>query len=80
MHNMLMKMSNMEDSFVYIRHSSVPGVQWWAITAVRYQTDGVNQRDRPSEPARQIKDSKLPFGPVVFLENSDYLLENSDHS
>ena len=32
-------------------------------------------------PKRDLENSDhLQFGPVVSLENSDYLLENSDHS
>ena len=32
--NMLMKMPNMGNSFVYFRHSSVPGAKWRPLTAV----------------------------------------------
>ena len=46
MHNMLMKMPNMGNSFIYFPHSSVPGVKWRPLTAVCYKTDRVNQRDR----------------------------------
>ena len=38
MHNMLMKVQNMGNSFDYSRHSSVPGVKWRALTAVQRAT------------------------------------------
>ena len=54
-----MKKPNLENSFVYFRHSSVAGVKWRALTAVGYQTDRVNQRQRGDDIQGAKKDIKL---------------------
>ena len=65
MHNMLMKMPNMGNSFVYFRHSLVPGVKWWPLT----------DTDRPSEPAR-LHDT-LDFHGKMVASTCAYLIDGA---